>query len=65
MTVPHSRRSGQPTTLSTVAAPSLDPRGDALGALSLVALDEGGIRAAAARTALRRRACRSPGPLGR
>ncbi|MEU4049255.1 hypothetical protein ACIQWB_14170 [Streptomyces olivaceus] len=39
--------------MSTAAAPVLDRRGDALGALSLVAPGEGGVRTAA-RTALRR-----------
>ncbi|WP_229871885.1 hypothetical protein [Streptomyces longisporoflavus] len=39
--------------MPTVAAPILDRRGDARGALSLVALDEGGPRAAAV-TALHR-----------
>ncbi|MFK0120377.1 IclR family transcriptional regulator [Streptomyces sp. NPDC090994] len=52
MTVPNPLPSG-PATMSTVAAPILDRRGDALGALSLVAPGEGGTRAAAARTALR------------
>ncbi|MBU6535090.1 IclR family transcriptional regulator [Streptomyces sp. NPDC057245] len=50
-TVPNPLRSG-PATMSTVAAPILNRRGDAVGALSLVAPDEGGSRAAS-RTALR------------
>lgn len=51
-TVPNPLRSG-PAAMSTATAPILDRRGAALGALSLVAPGEGGVRAAA-RTALRR-----------
>ena len=40
MTGPNPLRT-RPTTMSTVAAPILDRRGDSLGALSLVAPDEG------------------------
>ncbi|MFD5216731.1 IclR family transcriptional regulator [Streptomyces tendae] len=52
VTVPNPLRSG-PTGMSTVAAPILNRRGDALGALSLVAPDEGAPGTAAV-TALRR-----------
>ncbi|MEV8064278.1 IclR family transcriptional regulator [Streptomyces antimycoticus] len=52
VTVPNPLHSG-PTAMSTVAAPILNRRGDALGALSLVAPDEGAPRTAAV-TALRR-----------
>jgi DNA-binding IclR family transcriptional regulator len=41
ITGPNPLRTG-PTTMSTVAAPILNRRGDSLGALSLVAPDEGG-----------------------
>ncbi|MFE9722906.1 IclR family transcriptional regulator [Streptomyces sp. NPDC005794] len=46
MTVPNPLRT-EPTAMSTVAAPILNRRGDSLGALSLVAPDEGGSRVAA------------------
>jgi DNA-binding IclR family transcriptional regulator len=48
---PNPLRTG-PTTMSTVAAPILNRRGDSLGALSLVAPDESGTQVAA-RIALR------------
>jgi DNA-binding IclR family transcriptional regulator len=51
ITGPNPLRTG-PTTMSTVAAPILNRRGDPLGALSLVAPDEGGTQIAA-RVALR------------
>ncbi|MYW90750.1 IclR family transcriptional regulator [Amycolatopsis rubida] len=51
MTGPNPLRTG-PTTMSTVAAPILNRRGDSLGALSLVAPDEGRTQVAA-RVALR------------
>ncbi|WP_043235201.1 IclR family transcriptional regulator domain-containing protein [Streptomyces violaceusniger] len=51
MTGPNPLRTG-PTTMSTVAAPILNHRGDLLGALSIVAPDEGGTQAAV-RIALR------------
>ncbi|MBU3867888.1 IclR family transcriptional regulator [Streptomyces sp. 4503] len=50
-TVPNPLRTG-PTRMSTVAAPILNHRGDPLGALSLVAPDEG-VTQATARVALR------------
>ncbi|OON79243.1 IclR family transcriptional regulator [Streptomyces tsukubensis] len=51
MTTPNPLSAG-PTTMSTVAAPILNREGDPLGALSLVAPDEGGSQATA-RLALR------------
>lgn len=51
MTVPNPLSTG-PTMMSTVAAPILNRRGDSLGALSLVAPDEGESQVAA-RVALR------------